>query len=86
VIPNVIQKEEAMSSMHEVSEDGREAYERWTDEIAAEAKRLRVPMSHLPGDPEYRSVLEYRVGQEIAAAKKRLVALEALSRKVGRSL
>ena len=48
------------------------------EELAREAKSLRVPMTHVPRDPEFPGVLQYRVEQEIAAAERRLSALRVL--------
>lgn len=52
------------------------------DEIAREATRLRVPMSHVPKDREYLPVLAYRIGQEIHAIEFRLADLRSLLRRV----
>jgi hypothetical protein len=51
-------------------------------EIEREAKALRVPMTHVPRDPEYLSVLEDRIGQELTALEQRIAALRNLRTRV----
>jgi hypothetical protein len=46
--------------------------------LSREAARLRIPMSHVPGDNEYMPVLSYRIDQAIVAARRRLEELQAL--------
>lgn len=48
------------------------------EDIARVARGLRVPMTHDTHEPEFMPVLTYRVGQEIAAAERRLTELKAL--------
>jgi hypothetical protein len=55
------------------------------ESIETRAKHLRVPMTHVPRDPEYLSVLEYRIGQEISAAEHRVASLRELLRDVERA-
>lgn len=45
------------------------------DELAEEAKRLRIYMTHDPQSDEFMGVLSYRTGQAIAATERRLVEL-----------
>lgn len=53
-------------------------------DIAVTAKTLRVPMTHVPQDPEYLEVLAYRIGQEIDAAEFRLRNLRNLHARIER--
>lgn len=52
--------------------------------IEQTAKAARVPMTHVPKDPEYLPVLGYRVGQEIEASERRLRLLRELQERVER--
>jgi hypothetical protein len=52
------------------------AYITLKENLAREARSLRIPMTHLPKDEEYMPVLSYRVDQEIAAAERRVRELK----------
>lgn len=67
--------------MYGISTDGDQSeadYIRLKEDLAREARSLRVPMTHVPKDEEYMPVLAYRVDQEIAAAERRIRGLKAL--------
>jgi hypothetical protein len=64
--------------MSEVEADGLAAFDDFSYELAAEAKRLKVVVVQEPGCNEFMPVLSYAVDTAIDRAEERVVELKKL--------